>query len=538
MHEQDNQRQQSVQQTQSVANETSTDGGTSLQAPQYQLTSDTEGADGPGCDCYTNIKNVIKEQVDRMGTDEDAIYAAIRQCPMREKLKGDMYALKDLRSEMGGHDLWKAYLLITYGTEANFPKEINDIWDATKGLGTNEKKVFKALEAMNEQTRRTFGLGYILKEEMGGDDLTKALGIMNQRSHSGDSIQGNLFGDPDAENGVQDFVINPENAVELIGAEFQGAGTESLTEAMIALYEPADSAGINEALGVVATARGLTIDQARDQYNFAIAKRRQGINYYKNNKFKEEHPEGVWDENTHSPAPNLTAENMPFTATNSQLAFGKIVGDVFAIDAVFGSIMSPTGGMAGGGNDRVMGVADGSAIALHGAVHDAGGYLKNCFDIGPGYDYFQNEAGSDPTHHLAGQTNIRWWIEQYEAQGIERGFVNGRYQSFLANNAHKGGAFAKDFTRLTLDEKKEVLGIIVGTNTVILSQLDIDNADRVGEVQEMMDLSSDGDKVELANHYYNNDQFGSILAARAINRIMRPHVDEDVYQNYILRMAR
>ncbi len=536
MHEQDNQRDQSTQRTQSVANQGGSSNGTFIQAPSYQVNAATQGDGDPGCDCYTNIKDVIQQQVDAWGTDEEAIYAAIRQCPMREKLKGDMYALKDLRSEMGGHDLWKAYLLITYGTEANFPQEINDIWDATKGMGTDEDKVFKALESMDAQTRNTFGLGYILKAEMSGDDLTKALGIMNQRSHSGDSIQGNIFGDPGAERGVHDFVINTDNAVELIGAEFQGAGTQSLTQAMMDLYDPADASKVDSALGVVATSRGITVDQAKTQYAFAISKRKAGIAYYKNNKFKKEHPELVWDENIHSPAPALTAENMPFTATNAQLAFGKIVGDVFGIDAVFGSIMSPTGGMAGGGNDRVMGVANGSAIALHGAVHDAGGYLKNCFDIGPGYDYFQNEAGSDPTHHLAGQTNIRWWIEQYEAKGIERGAINGRYQSFLANNAYKGAAFAKDFTQLNLEQKKEVLGIIVGTNTIILNQLDIDNDDRVAEVQEMMDLSSDEDRVALANHYYENDQFGSILAASAINRIMKPHVDQDVYDDYLARM--
>lgn len=514
----------------SQTQETQSDSGVSISAPAYQLGNVNDSPGDNECDCYTNILNVIQEQVDGWGTDEDAIYSAIRSCPMRGRLKGDMYALKNLRSEMGGHDLWKAYLLIEYGSEDNFPSEINKIWDATKGMGTDEDAIMEALRDMDSSTRNTFGLGYILQKELSGDDLEQAMNLLNARDNSGDSIQGNLFGDEHAADGVHDFNITPENAVELIGAEFQGNDTDLLRNAMITLYERPGGERLMKALQDVAAARSIPLDKAMVDFEKAMRLRDEGILYY------QEHHED-YDPRTDHPAPLLTADNIEFTATNAQLVFGKVVGDVFGIDAVFGSLMSPTGGMAGPGNERVIGVSDGSAVATHGAVHDAAGFLKNCFDIGPGYDYFNNEVGSDGTNPLAGQTNIRWWIEQYEAKGIDRGMFEGTWQDFLANNAYKGAAFAKDYRKLNLEQKKEALGIMCGLTTFVLGKLGMDNDDRVAKVQELMHVSSDDDKRALADYYYENDGFGSILAAGRLNRVMRPHVSDEVYDDYIRRLS-
>ena len=497
----------------------------SASAPEYAVTSGNEEATGPCQDCYQHIKDTIQESVDMRGTDEDAIHQAIRQCPLREQLKGDMHMLKALRDEMSGHDLWKAYLLITFGTEANFPQEIVDIWDATKGMGTDEDKIYDALESMDSSMRKTFGLGYILKEEMSGSDLAKALGIMNQRDYTKDTIQGNLFGDPNAQEGEEQFIINPENAVELIGAEFVGAGTNSLTEAMNVLYSnETGTKEVDEALQTVANLRGLTFDQAKAQYEKAIRLRDVGR---RNVQQHIEDSGGFYNEEVDDPSPDLIADNADFTATNAQLTFGKVVGDVFSIDAVFGSLMSPTGGMAGGGNERVMGVADGSAIATHGAVHDAGGYLKKAFNIGPGYDYFHNEAGSDGSHHLAGQTNIQWWIEQYEAKGIDRGTVNGPYQQFLANESIIGAAFSKDFENggLTMSEKKAVLKIICETPGWKLNLIGVDEDMRTGEVEDMMDFSTEDDRKELAKYYNDNGGFRMrFFRSEGIDAIMNAYL--------------
>jgi hypothetical protein len=475
-------------------------------APEYGVTTGNEDIAGPCNDCYQNIKDTIKAQVDDWGTDEDAIFQSIRQCPQRGQLFGDMHALQDLRSEMGGHDLWRAYLLITYGTEANFPQTIQDIWDATKGMGTDEEKIFTALRSMDNETRNTFGLGYILQQEMGGADLAKAMGIINGRDYNGDSVKGNLFGDPSAAEGEEQFIINPENAVELIGAEFMGAGSDTLIEAMNVLYTEPEGEELNQAIGTVAALRGLDPDKAMEQYLKAKRLRKQGRDYYRAKKIEST---GEYDERTDDPSPDLSGDNADFTATNAQLIFGKIIGDVFSIDPVFGSLMSPTGGMAGGGNDRIDEVKNGSAVATHGAVHDAGGYLKNCFNIGPGYDYFQIEAGSDTTHHLAGQTTIRWWIEQYEAKGIDRGMIDGTIENLLANTAHIGAAFSKDFLNggLTMPQLKEILETICSTPAFLLEKAGIDENMRFNEVEEMFDNLSPDEQKELAKYYFDNGGF-------------------------------
>ena len=513
MFDHQNQGKETVQRTSSA--ETGGSGtGASLQAPGYQVsTAAAEGAEA--CGSYEDLVKVIEAQADRWGTDEDAIYSAIRCCPEREKLKWDMIPLNKLKNEMSGHDLWKAYLLIDYGSEGNFPKGIQDIWDATKGMGTDEDKIMDALKEMSASERNTFGLGYILCKELSGDDQRQALALMNSRdTGGGDSIEGNLFGVEGAADGEYEFNISGENAIELIGADFQGNGTELLKNAMILLYGRPGGALLQSAIADVAAARGIDEATALEQYHKAMRLRDEGIAYYREH-FEEKHGE-AWDPVEDHPSPVLSADNMDFTATNAQLTFGKVVGDVFGIDAVFGCLISPTGGMAGGGNSRIPFVEDGSAVSTHGAVHDAGGYLKNCHNIGPGYDYFNNEEGADQTHHLAGQTNIQWWFDQYEAKGLDIGM----FEKLLNSQSYKGAAFAKDYSLLDLEGKKESLKVMCSTGELITWQLDISPDDRLAIIQEMIEHSTDEERTAIAEYYFANRGFGVTRATGRINNFL------------------
>ncbi|GLR20175.1 hypothetical protein [Portibacter lacus] len=474
----------------------------------------------------SEAKRIIIDATDGWGTDESAIYDAIRRCSSRSGLKSDGAVLSALAGDMDGHELWKAYLLMEYGSESNYPSSISALWKATKGAGTNEDGVFAALDSMDLQTKKSFGLKYILQWELSGDDLQKALDLITTQ----DSIQGNTFGSE--QSGEEELVITEDKLRALIGSQFTGAESNGLRTAMVTLYSKPGGTVLQEAISQIENIRGLSPGSGLSQYTKAMAKQTAGVDHYKKHKEESGH---VYDHAVDNPSPALnTSEHPDFTGSNAQLRFGKILGDVFGIDAVFGSLISPTGGMAGPGNERVPLVEDGSAVATHGAVHDAAGYLYNCHGIGPGYDYLGREPGADTSNPLAGQTNMDWWIQEYDKRDLDVDLI----ERFLNSKAHIGAAFAKHYDQLTLDQKKEILGTLCGTMSLTLKLAGISNTDRVAKVRELMNASNSTDQRILADHYYNNDTFGSVLAASDLDHIMRPHATKAVYDAYIERMMR
>lgn len=123
-----------------------------------------------------------------------------------------------------------------------------------------------------------------------------------------------------------------------------------------------------------------------------------------------------------------------FLASRGQLLFGKVLGDAFGIHEVFASLLSPTGGLVGPGNDLLakkvdfkvgpfkgsfdlkidaLHLAADNPIAMHGTVHDAAGYLLNYHDVGPGYNYLGSRieplSTNDP---LSGQISgiFTYWL--------------------------------------------------------------------------------------------------------------------------------
>lgn len=124
-----------------------------------------------------------------------------------------------------------------------------------------------------------------------------------------------------------------------------------------------------------------------------------------------------------------------FVASRGQLMFGKVLGDAFGIHEVFGSLLSPTGGLVGPDNAflskkvtaslgpvtisgdvtvKALHLSPDNPIALHGVVHDAAGYLFNYHDEGPGYNYRGSNAevlGTD--NPVSGQVSgIAHWVKE------------------------------------------------------------------------------------------------------------------------------
>ncbi len=131
--------------------------------------------DLPNALTLQEAKDAIYEAGSGLGTDEEGIYSAIRNCVDRAGLESDAKIMAELKDEMSGHDLWKAFLLLEYGSEAFFPSTIQEIWDATKGWGTDEDQIYQALQKLNatqiDTIKKVPGLRDILKDELSGDDL-------------------------------------------------------------------------------------------------------------------------------------------------------------------------------------------------------------------------------------------------------------------------------------------------------------------------------------------------------------------------------
>jgi len=181
-----------------------------------------------------------------------------------------------------------------------------------------------------------------------------------------------------------------------IGSDFQGSGSPRLNSLMEQLMnaDPNDPR-TGRILDEIADIRGVDRAQFRDQYEKYLILRENG------NTNGGNYPD--IDLNTHG----------DFLGSKVSLRYGSLVGEVFGVDPVFGSLLNPTGGLVGAGSESYW-PGENDAIGYHGTFHDAAGYLYNYQKIGPGYDYMNREP-FDTGNPLSGQVGgISWWVSHPE----------------------------------------------------------------------------------------------------------------------------
>ncbi|MDC0746837.1 PAAR domain-containing protein [Polyangium mundeleinium] len=198
----------------------------------------------------------------------------------------------------------------------------------------------------------------------------------------------------------------------LVGKEWQGANSEQLKKAMETLWEhrhDPNHPDVQEALRQIAEARGKPLEQIQQdwqRYQAALAEQ-----------------ERIAAEKGIDPPPGVNWLHGDHMGSTSQLRYGQVAGDALGMDPVFGALLNPTGGLVGPGNAAVDG--NDSAIGYHGAVHDAGGYLYNYHNQGPGYDYLGQE-GRDTASPLSGQrSGISYWRDQLPDRSGGQKFTDG-----------------------------------------------------------------------------------------------------------------
>jgi uncharacterized Zn-binding protein involved in type VI secretion len=194
-------------------------------------------------------------------------------------------------------------------------------------------------------------------------------------------------------------IFTDEYLSKLVGLQIDGADSDQLKEAMETLWEhrhDPNHPDVAKALEQIADARNKPLSEIQEdwaRYQAALAEQ-----------------ERIAAEKGIEPAPGLNWMHPNFMGSSSQLRYGQVAGDALGMDPVFGALLNPTGGLVGPGNNAIDG--NDTATGYHGAVHDAGGYLYNYHNQGPGYDYLGLE-GRDTSSPLSGQrAGISYWRDK------------------------------------------------------------------------------------------------------------------------------
>ena len=200
----------------------------------------------------------------------------------------------------------------------------------------------------------------------------------------------------------------------LLNFDGRGAGTEQLSQSMAGLAdllhdkpelseEPYTiTPEVRQHLEGIADARGITMEQAEEDYVQMLALMNEA---------------------------GIEIEPTDEYGTLSHLRFGYVAGEALFLDAAFASLMSAYGGLTGPGKNAVNidginntpqeiateALFSNKALAYHAPTHDALGFLKDKFDIGPGYCYVPDGADCIAGNEsgLSGQlSGITYWEDK------------------------------------------------------------------------------------------------------------------------------
>lgn len=184
----------------------------------------------------------------------------------------------------------------------------------------------------------------------------------------------------------------------MVGSTFSGADSPELRDAMSALAKNPTGQELERILRRIAQLRGQPYNKIKADYEKFLKIQAQAVTTAA--------AKGL-------PPPPLLSDLLHggFMGSTPQMRYGKVVGDAFGVDPVFGALLNPTGGLVGYDNIPYQPAND-SAAGYHGVFHDAGGYLNTFHNAGPGYNYLGQEDG-DTSNPLTGQTSgLRYWSDK------------------------------------------------------------------------------------------------------------------------------
>ncbi|WP_110515943.1 WXG100 family type VII secretion target [Herpetosiphon llansteffanensis] len=210
---------------------------------------------------------------------------------------------------------------------------------------------------------------------------------------------GAALSDDSSKPDLRKTIFNDDYMDRLVGTKMQGMDDPALNKAMETLLnDNISQAEKDAALAQIAKSRGIPLEKIQADYDkFVDLRKKAEANGAANGK---------------SAVDALDLKRHPnFLGSTSSLRYGKVISDALGVDPVFGSLLNPTGGLVGWGNYAID--AGERPVGYHGIMHDAGGYLFNYQNMGPGYDYLNSE-GRNRGDPLTGQeSGIRYWNEKF-----------------------------------------------------------------------------------------------------------------------------
>jgi hypothetical protein len=223
-------------------------------------------------------------------------------------------------------------------------------------------------------------------------------------------------------NGDPKQLFTVERLDAIVEMEFAGAGTKELNKAMKGLLFAKSGEDVSPHLATIAKQRGLEPQVVQIQYE--RFQQLQGV------ASQLESARGLpADDVMTTRREEYLQIHADFLGNASSLRFGQIVGEAIGLDPAFAAMLNPTGGMVGPGMDVLAPTDANSPIIWHGIFHDAGGYLLNYQNTGPGYTYLgskQPTSGRQGADPLQGQVEgISYW---YERKQPKRSILEDLYE--------------------------------------------------------------------------------------------------------------
>jgi WXG100 family type VII secretion target len=285
--------------------------------------------------------------------------------------------------------------------------------NALSDAGGATKRIAELLRAAEEEAAALFRGGNGAGAGVGGGTGT---GVGGAAGGAGGSAPGGAAG------GTRTYpqpswpvnLRDPRQIDSIIRPNIQGANTAELAAVMRFLSRNPTGPALDQALSDLARIRGVPEAQIRADYQRFQELQQQALNSAYGRK------NGISPLADGSSLGDSLRAGDSFWGTTDQLRFGQIVGNTFGIDPVFGSMLNPTGGLVGPGDSILhAGLGGQQAVVIHGAVHDAGGFLYNYYGVGPGYHYVPGKLQVlDTSNPLAGQVDgIRFWRDELSRRG-------------------------------------------------------------------------------------------------------------------------
>lgn len=287
------------------------------------------------------------------------------------------------------------------GTGANaFYREMSDqvlptlkrLAAALESADRTLRKVSQIIKQAEDEASRLFRL-----DGAGGVGAALGIGVGGALGGAAGLVGGMLGGQSPGSLLARDpaGLFSGDYMRGLIGLEIPGAGSE-LGDAMNGLLGAGSDAEANGYLVIIAELRGRSFDEMRSEYD-----RFQAVQADRD----------LAVGGGAGSVPGLDSAHSGFMGSNTQMRYGKIVGDAFGIDPVFGALLNPTGGLVGPGNFTLHPGGD-SPIGYHGVVHDAAGYLHTYHQTGPGYNYLGVEPFPTSFPGTGQVSGIAYWTAQ------------------------------------------------------------------------------------------------------------------------------